>query len=213
MNFARIFRALWEESGGRWAGDVAEGVAPPETVPLLEFESPPLGELIRPLNKHSSNVMARMLYLSLGEEKFGAPATLEKSAKAVRDILRAEGLEFPELVLENGAGLSRSERISAASMGRLLLAAYRSPYFAELESALPIVAIDGTLKRRFDGSAVKGRAHLKTGSLKDVRALAGYLIDRNGRRLALVMFVNHPNAAQAEAAQAALLEWAYEGAE
>lgn len=212
-NFAHIFRALWEESGGRWTGGVAEGVAPPETAPLLEFESPPLGELIRPLNKHSSNVMARMLYLSLGEEKFGAPATLEKSAKAVRDILRAEGLEFPELVLENGAGLSRSERISAASMGRLLLAAYRSPYFAELESALPIVAIDGTLKRRFDGSAVKGRAHLKTGSLKDVRALAGYLIDRNGRRLALVMFVNHPNAAQAEAAQAALLEWAYEGAE
>ena len=211
QNFAQVFRALWEESGGKWEGRIALGIAPPETAPLLEFESPPLADVIRPLNKHSSNIMTRMLFLTLGQEAFGAPATLGKSAVALREVLLARGLDFPELVVENGAGLSRDERISAESMGRLLLAAYRSPHFSELESALPIAATDGTLKKRFEDSAFTGRAHLKTGSLRDVRALAGYLVDRNGRRLALAMFVNHANAAQSEAAQAALLNWVYEG--
>ena len=211
QNFAQVFRALWEESGGKWDGATDVGVAPPLTPPLLEFESPPLADVIRPLNKHSSNVMTRMLFLTLGQEQFGAPASLGKSAAALRETLRARKLDFPELVLENGSGLSRDERISALSMGRLLLAAYRSPHFSELESALPISAIDGTLRKRFNGSAFAGHAHLKTGSLKDVRALAGYLLDRGGNRFAVVMFVNHANAGQSEAAQAALLDWVYQG--
>jgi D-alanyl-D-alanine carboxypeptidase/D-alanyl-D-alanine-endopeptidase (penicillin-binding protein 4) len=211
QSFAHVFRVLWEESGGKWEGGVTSGIAPPDTAPLLEFESPPLVDIIRPLNKHSSNVMTRMLFLTLGQEKFGAPATLGKSVVAMREVLLAHKLDFPELILENGAGLSRDERISARNLGQLLLAAYRGPHFSELESALPIAATDGTLKKRFNGSAFTGHAHLKTGSLKDVRALAGYLIDRNGNRLAVVMFVNHANADQSEAAQAALLNWLYEG--
>ena len=138
------------------------GIAPPETAPLLEFESPSLVDVIRPLNKHSSNVMTRKLFLTLGQEAFGAPATLGKSVMALRETLLAHNLDFSELFLENGCGLSRNERISAHSMGRLLLAAYRSPHFSELESALPISAIDGTLKKRFNGSAFVGHAHLKT---------------------------------------------------
>lgn len=211
QNFAHVFRTLWEESGGKWGGGVTSGIAPPDTAPLLEFESPPLVDIIRPLNKHSSNVMTRMLFLTLGQEKFGAPATLGKSVAAMREALLADKLDFPELFLENGAGLSREERISARNLGQLLLAAYRSPHFSELESALPIAATDGTLKKRFNGSAFTGHAHLKTGSLRDVRSLAGYLIDRNGNRLAVVMFVNHANADQSEEAQAALLNWLYEG--
>ncbi len=209
QNFAHVFRNLWEESGGKWGGVAVPGIAPPDTPPLLEFESLPLGDIVRPLNKYSSNVMTRMLFLTLGQEKFGTPATPGKSVMAVREILGAHNLSFPELFLENGAGLSRNERISAQSMGRLLMAAYASPHFSELESALPIAATDGTLKKRFNGSAFAGHAHLKTGSLKDVRALAGYLLDRNGRRLAVVMFVNHLNAKQSTDAQAELLNWVY----
>ncbi|MEW6131627.1 MAG: D-alanyl-D-alanine carboxypeptidase/D-alanyl-D-alanine-endopeptidase [Pseudomonadota bacterium] len=210
-SFAEVFRILWEESGGRIEGGYAPGTAPADAVPLLEFESPPLVDVVRPLNKHSSNVMARMLFLTLGQEKFGAPATPGKSLLAMHEILLAHGLDFPELVLENGSGLSREERISAQSMGRLLAAAYRSPYFSEMESALPIGATDGTLKKRFNGSAFGGHAHLKTGSLDGVRSLAGYLLDRGGRRFAVVMFVNHANADRSEAVQAALLDWVYEG--
>lgn len=210
QNFAQVFRALWVESGGKLAGGFALGAAPADAAPLLEFESPPLVDIVRPLNKHSSNIMTRMVFLTLGQQKFGAPATLGKSLMAMHEILLARGLDFPELFLENGSGLSRDERIAARSMGRLLLAAYRSPHFSELESALPISATDGTLKKRFNGSAFSGHAHLKTGSLRDVRSLAGYLLDRNGNRLAVVMFVNHASAEKSEPAQAALLNWVYE---
>ena len=212
FNFAQMFRALWEESGGKWQGSAVFGKAPADVAPLVEFESPTLADVIRPLNKYSSNVMTRMLFLTLGQEKFGAPATLGKSVMAMREILREDNLEFTELFLENGAGLSRDARISAHSMGQVLLTAYKSPHFSELESALPIVATDGTLKKRFNGSPYGGHAHLKTGSLKDVRALAGYLNDRNGRRLAVVMFVNHENAGKSEAAQSELLDWVWQGA-
>ncbi len=212
QNFAQVFRALWEESGGKWAGELALGAAPADTPPLLEFESPPLVDIVRPLNKYSSNIMTRMLFLTLGQERYGAPATLEKSKTALREILLAHGLEFAELSLENGAGLSRDERISAHSMAQLLATAFAGPHFSELESALPIAATDGTLKKRFNGHAFAGQAHLKTGSLRDVRALAGYLIDRNGRRLAVVMFVNHPDADRSLTAQTELLNWIYEGA-
>ena len=151
--------------------------------------------------------MTRNLLLTLGAEKYGAPATLEKGVDAVTAVLTQRGVSTRKLVLENGAGLSRIERISAAALGQLLRAAYRSPLFSEFESALPIVSIDGTLKKRFNGSSLAGNAHLKTGSLRDVSALAGYVYTTGGERVSFVMLVNHANARLSEAAQRALLEW------
>ncbi len=221
LNFAHSFRALWEESGGKWQGGVVPGMVPAD-VPLLEFESQPLADIIRPMNKYSSNIMTRMVYLALGQTKFGAPATLDKSAMAVRETLAANGLDFPELVLENGAGLSRIERISAHSLSRLLQAASHSRNFPEFASSLPIAALDGTMKNRLNGnvnglaggviSGVVGHAHLKTGSLKGVKSLAGYVLDRTGRRWVVVFFINHPNAERGTDAQDALIEWLYQGA-
>ena len=124
-------------------------------------------------------------------------------------MLVQRGVPTRKLVLENGAGLSRIERISADALTQLLRAAYHSPLFAEFQSALPIVAIDGTLKRRFKGSPLTGNAHLKTGSLRDVSALAGYVYTMNGQRVSLVMLVYHANARHSEAAQRALLEWVH----
>ncbi len=217
-NIAYLFRALWEESGGVWSGQAQIGSAP-ATPPWLQFESLPLADVLRPINKHSSNIMTRMLYLDLGVLLYGAPATLEKSAQAMRDILQRDGLVFSELVLENGAGLSRTERISAASMAKLLQTASRSAHFSEFESSLPIAGRDGTLKNRMNGNpasdgasngGVTGHAHLKTGSLRDVRALAGYVHDRAGRRWALAFFINHPAAVRGVPAQDALVEWVYQ---
>ena len=96
-------------------------------------------------------------------------------------------------------------------MSQLRAAAYRSPLFAEFESALPIVAIDGTLKRRFKGSSLAGNAHLKSGTLRDVSALAGYVFTVGGQRVSFVMLVNHGNARYSEAAQRVLLEWIQAG--
>jgi D-alanyl-D-alanine carboxypeptidase/D-alanyl-D-alanine-endopeptidase (penicillin-binding protein 4) len=206
--FDFIFRGLWAESGGTLAGATVRGSAP-QTGPLLKFVSEPLTDALTRLNKYSNNLMARNLFLTLGAETYGTPATAEKGARVVREVLTQRGVATRKLVLENGAGLSRIERISADALTQLLHAAYRSPLFAEFESALPIVAIDGTLKRRFNGSALTGNAHLKTGTLRDVSALAGYMYTASGQRVSFVMLVNHANARRSEAAQRALLEWVH----
>ena len=109
--------------------------------------------------------------------------------------------------MSNGSGLSRSARISAGSLARVLHSAYRSPVMAELVSALPVVAVDGTMKRRMRDTPVAGYAHIKTGSLDDVRGIAGYVLDRDHRRHVVVMLVNDPAAARAEPAFKALLDW------
>ena len=204
--FDFIFRGLWAEAGGTLRGATVSGDAP-TSEPLLKFASEPLTEALIRLNKYSNNLMARNLFLTLGAEAYGAPATLDKGARAVRTVLTQQGVPTRKLVLENGAGLSRVERVSADALNQLLRAAYRSPLFAEFESALPIVATDGTLKRRFKGSALAGQAHLKTGTLRDVSALAGYVDTAGGQRVSFVMLVNHANASRSEAAQRALLEW------
>jgi D-alanyl-D-alanine carboxypeptidase/D-alanyl-D-alanine-endopeptidase (penicillin-binding protein 4) len=208
--FDFIFRGLWAESGGTLTGATVPGTAP-QSEPLLKFSSETLTEALTRLNKHSNNLMTRNLFLTLGAEREGTPATLEKGARAVRDALTQRGISTRKLVLENGAGLSRIERISADALNQLLQAAYHSPLFAEFQSSLPIVAIDGTLKRRFNGSALSGNAHLKTGTLRDVSALAGYVYTVDGQRVSFVMLVNHPNARHSEAAQRALLEWVQQG--
>ncbi|MBK5105548.1 MAG: D-alanyl-D-alanine carboxypeptidase, partial [Burkholderiales bacterium] len=131
--------------------------------------------------------------------------------QAVRAWLAEKQLDFPELVLENGSGLSREERISAEHMGSLLLEAWRSAVMPELMSSLPLVAYDGTMRRRLRSDAIAGQAHIKTGSLADARTLAGYVLDKHGRRRVVVLFINHPNAGAGQPAQDALLQWVYEG--
>ena len=113
--------------------------------------------------------------------------------------------------MENGSGLSRIERISASNLAALLQAAWRSPVMAELVSSMPIVGLDGTMRRRLVGNSVAGQAHIKTGLLSDARAMAGYVLDRNGRRHVVVMVVNHPVAPETQPAMDALLRWVYEG--
>lgn len=206
-----VFRALWEEQGARLKGGWREGATPADATLLYTFKSPPLAEVVRLINKFSNNVMTRQLLLSLGAERFGPPGTSESGGRVVREWLQRRKLEFPELVLDNGAGLSREARISAHSLGRLLLAAYQSPYMPEFMSALPLSGQDGTLVNRFSGD-LAGRLHLKTGSLNGVRALAGYVLDSAGRWVVIVSLYNDPraNSGAAEAAQRALVEWIYD---
>ncbi|MGK2953279.1 MAG: D-alanyl-D-alanine carboxypeptidase/D-alanyl-D-alanine endopeptidase [Thiobacillus sp.] len=208
--FDFIFRGLWAESGGTLTGATVAATAP-KTEPLLKFASEPLTHALTRLNKYSNNLMTRNLLLTLGAERGGVPGTPEKGARAVRDVLLKRGISTQKLVLENGAGLSRIERISAGALNQMLRAAYKSPLFSEFESALPIVAIDGTLKRRFYGSPLAGNAHLKTGTLRDASALAGYVFTAGGQRVGFVMLVNHANARRSEPAQRVLLEWVQAG--
>jgi D-alanyl-D-alanine carboxypeptidase/D-alanyl-D-alanine-endopeptidase (penicillin-binding protein 4) len=207
-----VFRRLWEELGGVLSGQWREGTVPPAARLLYRHVSPPLTEVVRDINKFSNNVMARQLFLVLSAEVSGPPGRADRSAEAVKSWLAEKGIPMPELVLENGSGLSRQERISAESMGRLLAAAARSAVMPEFVSSMPLVAYDGTMRKRLRYESIAGQAHIKTGSLTGVRANAGYVLDHLGRRHVVVFFVNHPNAPAAQPAMDALLRWVYEGA-
>ena len=210
-NYAHgMFASAFAAAGGEFGGAVREGRAPAGAAPFAVLESLPLYEVVRDINKLSSNVMARQVFLTLATASAPPPATIDKAQAAVARWLAKRRLALPELVIENGSGLSRAERISAGSLARLLVAAYRSSVMPEFIASLPLVAYDGTLRKRMKFESVAGQAHVKTGSLSDVRSIAGYVLDRVGRRHVVVMIVNHPNAPRAQAAQDALLAWVYE---
>jgi len=204
------FVSYWREQGGEFAGKLRLEARPPDARLLVEYESLSLGEVVRLLNKYSNNTMARMLVLTLASERFGAPATVASGERALAEWLAAEHLEIPELVLDNGSGLSRRTRISADGLARVLGAAYRSRYFPELAASLPLGGQDGTLRRRFADIGAEGRIRLKTGHLNGVGAVAGWVTSRSQRPLAVVVFINHPGAegGRGEAVLDTIVRWA-----
>lgn len=201
-----VFRTLWQEMGGTLSGGLVEDVVPDSAILFSTHNSSPLAEIIRDINKYSNNVMARQLFLSMGGNT-DQPASIVRSELAIRSWLEKKKLFFPELILENGAGLSRKERISPHNMALLLQSAQHSLLSAEFEASLPIVGVDGTLKKRLNGSAASSHAHLKTGSLDGVKAVAGYVQARSDKQWLMVFLINHPNASAGQQAQDALIEW------
>ena len=205
----RAVEGLWRDMGGQLGGTVHIGVVPGLAeapgkqilVPVFEMTSPTLAEVIRDINKFSNNVMAQQVFLTLS-----LPSA---SRSASQDVLRRwwQARIGPDdaPVVENGSGLSRSDRISAQALAHLLQSAYRSPLMPELMASLPIVGVDGTQKRSH--AKAVGSAHLKTGSLRDVMAVAGYVHANSGKRYVLVAVVNHANASAAKIAFEALLDW------
>jgi D-alanyl-D-alanine carboxypeptidase/D-alanyl-D-alanine-endopeptidase (penicillin-binding protein 4) len=201
-----VFRTLWEGSGGSWKGSTREGTTPVDARRLAEHESEPLTNVMRDINKFSNNVMARQLFLTIGAEVTRQPANAERSQGVVGDWLLGKGLERRDFVLENGAGLSRLERLTPAGLSKLLVAAFAGPLMPEFVSSLPLVGVDGTMRKR---SGAAGSAHIKTGLLADARAIAGYVLAASGRRYAVVAFVNHANAGASQEALDELLNWIY----
>jgi len=232
---ARAVQGLWHSMGGKLTGSVRFGPAP-STPANFEVSSPPLVEIIRDINKYSNNVMAQQVFLTLARGNSGgggggasepapnpaaasilvpAPISVPATPEAARQVLqqwwqqRINTASFPDAAgpvptFDNGSGLSRQDRITARGLTRLLQFAYASPTMPELMSSLPIVGLDGTLKR---SRAAVGTAHLKTGSLRDVLALAGYVQGANGQQWCLVVLINHPKASAARPAMDALIDW------
>jgi len=208
-----LFYNSWEQVGGHWTQadktQIRLANVPENAVLLTEHTSPTLAEMLREMNKTSNNVMARALYLSLSRAGDASQvASVTKSEQMLKTWLQSKGFNFSELVLENGAGLSRKERISAAHLGALLGDAFHSPVMAELSASLPIYGIDGSLSKRKD-AVLYGRAHLKTGSLENVRSVAGYLLDAKGRYWSVVFVANGAKSDATKPAQDALLNWVY----
>jgi serine-type D-Ala-D-Ala carboxypeptidase/endopeptidase (penicillin-binding protein 4) len=202
------FVALWRQSGGEFTGKLRIEPTPADAKLLFTFDSLSLGEIVRLTNKHSSNLMARHLLLTLGKERFGDPATLEKGAAAIADWGRERGVDLAGVDIDNGSGLSRSTHISALQMAKVLNAAYHSRFAPEYLASLPLAGMDGTLRSRMK-STPAGSVRLKTGHLEGVSGVAGYVTTPAGKTYILVSLVNHMRAdfGAAEPVHAALVAW------
>jgi D-alanyl-D-alanine carboxypeptidase/D-alanyl-D-alanine-endopeptidase (penicillin-binding protein 4) len=199
----RALVGMWLEMGGKLGHGFRNGNAP-STPSSFELRSPPLADVVRDINKLSNNVMAQQLFLTLGATQRGT-GTPETGREVVRQWLNGRiGSAAAGSVVVNGSGLSRDSRLSALALGRLLQAAWASPVMPELMSSLPVPGIDGTLRK---AKGAPGRAHLKTGSLRDVVGIAGYVLADSGRRYIVVAIVNDANANAARPALDALVDW------
>lgn len=204
------FKALWKTLGGTFNGKLKVAVTPTSATYMFEQLSAPLGEQVRDINKWSNNLMARQLLLTMAAADNPLQATETHGAEVVKQQLVKLSLPVDPLVLENGSGLSRVEQLTAGQLGAMLVRAYHRPVMPEFIASLPILGLDGTVKTRMQTSAAQAKAHLKTGSIHGVIAIAGYILGQDQQRYALVMLVNDAKAAQARAAQDALIAWVYQ---
>jgi D-alanyl-D-alanine carboxypeptidase/D-alanyl-D-alanine-endopeptidase (penicillin-binding protein 4) len=205
------FRTFWIQSGGAIDGGLKIAPLPKDAIQLYVFDSLPMAEIIRLVNKFSNNVMARTLMLTLGAEKFGPPASPQHGRDAIRQWLTDHQIRIPGLILENGSGLSRNERVTVKGMADVLDVAWHSPFMPEFAASLPLAATDGTLRNRFRAAGMHGRLRLKTGRIDDVSGLAGFVNAASGKTYILVILVNHPGAqnGSGEAVQAELVRWVF----
>ena len=216
---ARLFRQLWRDLGGTFKGAVVElqspsleaGKAVALTSParvLAEHRARPLAEVSRNINKVSDNTITRMIYLTLGTDvvsksnaengaKPSSAPTLFRAENEIREWLRQRGIDTAGLVLDNGSGLSRSERISPRQLAGVLQAGYRSKWAPEFMSSLPIVAVDGSMRSRLKDSPAAEMARIKTGGLRNVVSVAGYVTNAAGEVHAVVGMVNDDRATRA----------------
>lgn len=214
---AAAFDALWRDLGGQLSGKIRLGQVPKRARRFHRRQSEPLGILIHEINKNSNNLMARMLFLTLGAQLRGAPGSLEKSRATIHAWLEQQGLPMAELFVENGSGLSRETRISAGDLGELLSWSYGQPWMPELLASMSIPGVDGTTRRRLRREPIAGRAHLKTGTVREASCIAGYVLDREDRRWVVAVLVNGREgqalgAWRGHAVQHEILRWIYRGA-
>jgi D-alanyl-D-alanine carboxypeptidase/D-alanyl-D-alanine-endopeptidase (penicillin-binding protein 4) len=206
----RLFRALWRELGGTFRGRTRFTPAPGGER-IASHTSRALAELVRDVNKRSDNPVTRIVYLALGTLDVG-PAGGTTAARAegvVRAWLKARGIDDAGLVLENGSGLSRSERITPGSLARVIHTAQSSRWAPEFFSTLPIVGVDGGMHRRLKDSPAASTSRIKTGTLRDVSAVAGIVQAADGTRYIVVAMINHEKARPSAARPIldALLDW------
>ena len=214
VDFAdRLFRALWTSAGGTWTGVARDGVSGVDAPVLATHQSRTLTEFNRDILKRSDNPITRLMFLTLGAEStVTADASLFTGARGeqfVRQWLQEKKIDAPGMVLDNGSGLSRTERISAVTLAGVLRAARDSRWAPEFLSALPIVGVDGGMRNRLANSAAAGVERIKTGGLRNVVSAAGYVPDVNGELCVVVAMLNHDNAnyAVGKPIVDAVLEW------
>jgi D-alanyl-D-alanine carboxypeptidase/D-alanyl-D-alanine-endopeptidase (penicillin-binding protein 4) len=198
---------LFAEALARHGVSVRDGVLasreplPPSLRSLASVRGPGVAEQIRVVNKESQNLHAETLLRRLGLAVY-KDASVESSLKAREGFLKASGVRIADAAMSDGSGLSRSDLVTARAEVDLLVAMARHPLAKAFRDSLPIAGVDGTLKGRMGGTRAQGRVFAKTGSLKHVNALAGYVDSVSGRHLAVAIIVNNHTRPSREATEA-----------
>nr|WP_316642433.1 D-alanyl-D-alanine carboxypeptidase/D-alanyl-D-alanine-endopeptidase [uncultured Roseateles sp.] len=200
-------RTLWAQLGGELLGATREEATPGTARVLATHQSRTLAELVWGMNKRSDNPLTRMVYLRLGADAASPARTADAAEQVVRAWFKSQRIDDRGLVLDNGSGLSRTERISPAQLAALLQAAYRGLYAPELLASLPIVGVDGAWTVRLKDSPAAGRARIKTGTLRNVVAVAGYVTDARKRVWVVVAFINDERAREGRPVLDAVIDW------
>jgi len=187
-----VFKSMWQQLGGTLSGSYRNASQQFSGDPFYSWQSLPLSEIIKDINKYSNNVMSRQLLLTMAMESRGIPGNRDSGIEAVKNWLESINIHAPELLIENGSGLSRKSRITAKHLGKLLEYAYQSPLQPEFMASFPLAGNDGTMRKRLNGDMPAGSARIKTGLLDDVRTMAGYIRSRNGREFIVIALQNYP---------------------
>jgi D-alanyl-D-alanine carboxypeptidase/D-alanyl-D-alanine-endopeptidase (penicillin-binding protein 4) len=208
-----LFMQLWQQLGGEFNGSLREQALPDDwsETPVASWNSPPLAEVVKSINKYSNNMMTRHLLLTLGLERAGKPATVAHGITAVQDYLTTAGIDHSQLVMVNGSGLSRDERVTGSLLGSVLEQGFTMTAMPEFVSSLPLSGLDGTMRTRLTHEGPSGRMHIKTGSLDNVAGIAGYVHARSGKHFVVVALVNHTQADTGPGQELgdALLNWVW----
>ena len=204
-----MFEKYWAQWGGTFSGSVGFGEVGTEHELLASFKSRPLGELVRVTNKWSNNLMARMLVYSLAGDIGEPPYTRSSGLKVIMRELRKNNLDTSNLAIDNGSGLSRDTKLTGRFLFQFLKNAWGKPYMPEFVSSMSIAGVDGTARKRFQHPSQIGVMHLKTGSLEDVSAIAGYIHKKNGKTFVVFSIINSPNVNDGigKKFESALLDW------
>lgn len=184
-------RAALRGIGIRQTGGVRVGRTPRSATEVASITSPPLHAILGLTNPASDNYQAEMLMKAVGAYGAGVGTTVAGARRATV-LLRERGILNLNDRIVDGSGLSHSNRLSAASLTRLIAAADRDPEWGRaLVRSLPQGG-EGTLRRRFRGPERK-RVRAKTGTLSGVTSLAGRVVSRRGQRYAFAVLVESAN--------------------
>jgi D-alanyl-D-alanine carboxypeptidase/D-alanyl-D-alanine-endopeptidase (penicillin-binding protein 4) len=200
------------DAGINYSGKLRLEEIPKNSKLLYTHHSENIKSIIAHTNKKSDNLYARQIFLTIGVNIYGEGADVIQSRISVNEILKGHNLleKDNKLIINNGSGLSRYSKINARSLTNLLRHGYMR-YAHEWMETLAIAGVDGTIKKRFRGSALRNNAWMKTGTIKNVKNIAGYLKSRSGKTYTVTILINDKRyKVQGSHLQNELLRWLYE---
>ncbi|MFN4308080.1 D-alanyl-D-alanine carboxypeptidase/D-alanyl-D-alanine-endopeptidase [Sulfurihydrogenibium azorense] len=188
LHTTSAFYKMMKESGIKITGKYHLGKTPPNANPVITHKSQPLKEIIKKANKDSNNFYAEQIFRTLGKEILGKGDT-ETSATVVINTLKKVGIDVSNIRIYDGSGLSKFNQLTPESIAKILSYMYNTPYFFDFYQSLAVAGTDGTLKHRFKD--VKGKIYAKTGYIKGVKNLSGYILSDNGEVYVFSILVNN----------------------